>query len=98
MPDPPGSRVQGVIVIFFFLLHSRVQLNRRFESSSDLNLLDKLMDSLRSRITPSGNCEREDFLTRIKETISENIKPCQPCQPIETATVTDYPEDHLGAE
>ncbi|XP_029213265.2 histone H2A deubiquitinase MYSM1-like [Acropora millepora] len=76
----------------------RVQLNRRFESSSDLNLLDKLMDSLRSRITPSGNCEREDFLTRIKETISENIKPCQPCQPIETATVTDYPEDHLGVE
>ena len=98
MPDPPESRVQGVIVIFFFLFHSRVQLNRRFESSSDLNLLDKLMDSLRSRITPSGNCEREDFLTRIKETISENIKPCQPCQPIETATVTDYPEDHLGVE
>lgn len=75
----------------------RVQLNRRFESSSDLNLLDKLMDSLRSRITPSGNCERGDFLTRIKKTISENIKPCQPCQPIETATVTDYPEDQLGA-
>lgn len=55
------------------------------------------MDSLRSRITLSGICEREDFLNRIKETISENIKPCQPRQPIETATVTDSPEDHLGA-
>lgn len=55
------------------------------------------MDSLRSRITLSGICEREDFLNRIKETISENIKPCESRQPIETATVTDYPEDHVAA-
>ncbi|XP_068727042.1 deubiquitinase MYSM1-like [Montipora capricornis] len=56
----------------------RVQLNRRVECSSDSNLLDKLMDSLRSRLTLPGNERREDFLKRIKETIAENIQPYHP--------------------
>lgn len=64
----------------------RVQLNRRFGSSKDFDLLDKLLDSLRTRVTRSDDDKRESFLNRLKNTISENIKPQQlfhPSEPFE---------------
>lgn len=70
-------------MLFF---HSRVQLNRRFGSSKDFDLLDKLLDSLRTRVTRSDDDKRESFLNKLKNTISENIKPQQlfhPSEPFE---------------
>jgi len=59
------------ILVFFF---SRVQLNRRFGASSCLDLLDKLLDSLRSRINSTSDDKKEAFLERLRNAISENIK------------------------
>jgi len=57
-------------VLFF----SRVQLNRRFGASSCLDLLDKLLDSLRSRINSTSDDKKEAFLEKLRNAISENIK------------------------
>ncbi|XP_022802345.1 histone H2A deubiquitinase MYSM1-like isoform X2 [Stylophora pistillata] len=56
----------------------RVQLNRRFGVSTNLDLLDKLLDSLHARISASSDGARDAFLTRLKNTISENIKAHTP--------------------
>ncbi|KAL9951765.1 hypothetical protein ACROYT_G044491 [Oculina patagonica] len=53
----------------------RVQLNRRFGASANLDLLDKLLDSLRARISSTPNDKREAFLNRLKNAISDNVKP-----------------------
>jgi len=56
------------------LVFSRVQLNRRFGASSCLDLLDKLLDSLRSRINSKSDDKKEAFLERLRNAISENNK------------------------
>ena len=58
----------------FVLLFSRVQLNRRFGASASLDLLDKLLDSLRALIRSRSDDKKEAFLVRLRTTISENIK------------------------
>ena len=70
-----------VLLIFSY---SRVQLNRRFGSSSDFNLLDKLLESLRARVTSNSSGNREAFVNRIKDGIAENIKPQPAIQQCET--------------
>jgi len=58
----------------------RVQLNRRFGASTSLDLLDKLLDSLRARINNTSHDKKEAFLDRLRNTISENIKLQTPIQ------------------
>ena len=55
------------------LIFSRVQLNRRFGSSADFTILDKLTESLGSRLSP-GNNERDAFLNRLLQAIATNLK------------------------
>ena len=71
-------------VLLIFFPYSRVQLNRRFGSSSDFNLLDKLLESLRARVASNSSGNREAFVNRIKEGIAENIKPQPAIQQCET--------------
>ncbi|KAJ7383354.1 Myb-like, SWIRM and MPN domains 1 [Desmophyllum pertusum] len=66
----------------------RVQLNRRFGASSNLDLLDKLVDSLRARISSTSDDKTEAFLSRLKNTISENIKPRTPIPADQQSEVT----------
>lgn len=72
------------VLLIFFFPYSRVQLNRRFGSSSDFNLLDKLLESLRARVASNSSGNREAFVNRIKEGIAENIKPQPAIQQCET--------------
>lgn len=62
------------IIQSFVLFSSRVQLNRRFGSSASLDLMDKLLDSLRARINSTSDDKKEAFLHRLRNAISENIK------------------------
>lgn len=68
----------------------RVQFSRRFGASANLDLLDKLLDSLRVRLSVSSEGQREGFLTRLKNAISENIKAHTPIS-------DNKPQEALGA-
>ena len=85
---PPSGGQSKFVKHFTFSLfifpYSRVQLNRRFGSSSDFNLLDKLLESLRARVTSNSSGNREAFVNRIKDGIAENIKPQPAIQQCET--------------
>ena len=85
--SPTGGQLklfQHFTFSLLFFSYSRVQLNRRFGSSSDFNLLDKLLESLRARVTSNSSGNREAFVNRIKEGIAENIKPQPAIQQCET--------------